>query len=505
MNRFFSFGFLLLFLFAPWTILAQDVLQKRAYDHDLWANTYHFNPYGSVGYVYFETPSSYEIHHYSFGDSTIWTGTYLAAEAFRYAVTGQAEAKENAIRTIGALDAHLKITQVPGYIARVAAPDVPPYNTAYTGHSRYVQGAGEWEGSFWINNTSRDQYTGWFFGMATAYDLIDDQAARELIRQDVKIVIDELRADGYWIIGENNLPTDAGPHALKTQRLTWHLIAAHILDDPDYWNLYIQLFEEYKGSLRLDNFSWLNKYMEYYGFNLAHENFFSLLRLERDPERRGFYMDLFYKSIRRHVHYTHNVFFDVIYLSQCERAGGCVDFDDHLADVQNQLFDFQDPPVRDVPKTIPAWPLDPLSVFLSDFVDQYNLRWLFDIDYQTLDPHPVLYRCPRSFMWQKSPYNITCPGGDGTEVYPGIDYIIPYWMGRYFSFIQPGNENEVFWPPDNVYPDDDDDDDSADDDTADDDLVDDDDSDDDDSVDDDQGPSADSGDSGDRDHNGCCG
>ena len=493
-------AFFLVLLSAPMAFCDVDVLLERAYEHHQWANTYNLNPYGSVGYVYFEDPGSFEINRYSFGDSTIWTGTYLAAEAFRYGVTGEEEAKENAIRTVHALDAHLRITQVPGFIARVAAPDEPPYNTGYTTHSRYVQGTGEWEGSFWINNTSRDQYTGWFFGMATAYDLIDDEPTRELIREDVKTVIDELRTDGYWIIGENGLPTDAGPHALETQRLTWHLIAAHVLDDPAYWELYAQLFEEYKDSLRLDNFSWFNKYMEYYGFNLAHENFFTLLRLERDPDRRAFYLDIFYRAIRKLVHYTHNVFFDVIYLSQCERAGACQDFDDHLADVKIQLFDFQDPPVREIPKTIPDWPLDPLSVILSDFVDQYNLRWLADFDYQTLDPRPVLYRCPRSFMWQKTPYNIDCPGGDGTEVYPGVDYMVAYWMGRYYSFIDPGNENEVYWPPDNTYPDDDDDDDSTDDDTSDDDDISDDDAQDDD---DDQGPLSDSDD--DDDDNGCCG
>ena len=37
-------------------------------------------------------------------------------------------------------------------------------------------------------------------------------------------------------------------------------------------------------------------------------------------------------------------------------------------------------------------------------------------------------------MWQKSPYNPTCPGGPGTEVYPGVDYLVAYWMGRHYGF-----------------------------------------------------------------------
>ena len=41
------------------------------------------------------------------------------------------------------------------------------------------------------------------------------------------------------------------------------------------------------------------------------------------------------------------------------------------------------------------------------------------------------------------------PGsGDGSEVYPGIDYMIAYWMMRYYGFIAPGNPGDVYWPPD---------------------------------------------------------
>jgi len=159
------------------------------------------------------------------------------------------------------------------------------------------------------------------------------------------------------------------------------------------------------------------------------------------------------------VHNTHNVFFDEIYLSQCERAGGCRDYEETFFDLRYQLPDFQDPPVREVPLEIPEIPLDPLSVFLSDLVDRLGIREIFDIEPQTLDPRPVRHRCPRSFMWQKSPYNITCPGGDGTEVYPGIDYMIAYWMGRYYNLIDPGNPNPIVWPPDEPAEQDDDDDD----------------------------------------------
>ncbi len=480
----------------PLAVASADELEDRALLHEQWFNEYHVSPYGGSGYAYFTAPDSDEVDHYSFGDSTIWTGTYLASESFRYAVTGDQDAKANAIRTVNALDSHLKITQVPGFIARFAGPDEAPWNTAYTEHDRYVPGTGEWAGSFWINNTSRDQYTGWFFGMVVAYDLIDDEETRALIREDVQEVIDELRADYYWILGENGLPTDAGPQVIGIMRVCWHLIAAHILDTPEYWAQYEQVFEDQKSGLGISSFSLMNKYYQYYGLNLSHETFFNLLRLERNPVRRKFYLDIFHTHIRHLVELTHNVFFDDIYLANCERAGECRYYDETLEDVQNQLFDFQDPPVREVPLEIPDWPLDPFTVTISALIDALNIRELIDIEPQTLDARPVKWRCPRSFMWQKTPYNIDCPGGDGTEVYPGIDYMIAYWMGRYYNFIEPGNPNEITWPPDEAVDDDDD---------ADDDVDDDDTASDDDTSDDDEQPSPDADDDEDDDDEKGCG
>jgi hypothetical protein len=506
---------LFLLLTALVATASADVLEDRADDHNAWANTYNIQPVGGIGYVYFTEPGSFDIDHYSLGDSTIWTGTYLASEAFRYAVTGDQDAKDNAIRTVHALDAHLKITGVPGFIARCAAPDVAPYNTAYTSHDRYVQGVGEWEGYFWINNTSRDQYSGWFFGMTLAYDLIDDEPTRELIRDDIAAVIANLTENNWWIIGENGSPTDAGPQVLSGFRLAWLAAAARILDTPELHEMYEDLYAADQTFFALSNFSWLNKYYQYYGFNLSHLNFFTLWRNETNPERRAFYLDAFHKMIWPHVKHTHNVFFDGIYLANCERAGECRDTAETMADVQVQLFDFQDPPVAEVPKEIPEWELDPFAVFMSDLIDQLGIRDLLDIRYQTADPRTVAYRCPRSFMWQKSPYNLDCPGGDGTEVYPGVDYMLSYWMGRYYDLIDPGNTNDVFWPADDpIGDDDDDDDDDNDDDDNDDDNDDDDtpvdDDDDDDDNDNDDDSIADDDDAvpaddDDDDDNGGCG
>src|SRR5258708_39669545 len=53
-------------------------------------------PYGAIINPVFAAPDSDQIVSYTrCGDSAIWTGHYLAAEAFRYKVTGSADALAN--------------------------------------------------------------------------------------------------------------------------------------------------------------------------------------------------------------------------------------------------------------------------------------------------------------------------------------------------------------------------------------------------------------------------
>jgi hypothetical protein len=40
------------------------------------------------------------------------------------------------------------------------------------------------------------------------------------------------------------------------------------------------------------------------------------------------------------------------------------------------------------------------------------------------------------FLWQRSP-QLLFGGGDGTVETAGIDYLLPYWMARYFGVVGP--------------------------------------------------------------------
>ena len=71
---------------------------------------------------------------------------------------------------------------------------------------------------------------------------------------------------------------------------------------------------------------------------------------------------------------------------------------------------------------------------------------------QAAAPYPLNERCPVDFIWQQSPYTTccfnNCPDSNVSPVcgqnqfqtnvvFPGADYLVAYWMGRYHGFLTP--------------------------------------------------------------------
>jgi len=53
---------------------------------------------------------------------------------------------------------------------------------------------------------------------------------------------------------------------------------------------------------------------------------------------------------------------------------------------------------------------------------------------EACQPVPVPIRPTTDFLWQRDPFQLA-GGGSGTIEGAGIDYILPYWMGRYYGVI----------------------------------------------------------------------
>ena len=87
----------------------------------------------------------------------LWTSLVVAAESFRYAVTGAADALDTALSLYGGMRLLNIITGVPGLMARTV---LAPNETHPGGPDWYNSTVPGYEGWVWQHNTSSDQQHG---------------------------------------------------------------------------------------------------------------------------------------------------------------------------------------------------------------------------------------------------------------------------------------------------------------------------------------------------------
>jgi hypothetical protein len=138
------------------------------------------------------------VAHYSgYRDAAIWTGSALAAEAWRLTTTRSPDAAARVDAMVRTLHRNFVVTGDPGYFARFVVPKASP---AATVSPPPTCGSVDWNCDRtalgakydWVGGTSRDQYTGLILGFAMAYLATTDEELKAIIRQDVVSVAVEL-------------------------------------------------------------------------------------------------------------------------------------------------------------------------------------------------------------------------------------------------------------------------------------------------------------------------
>ncbi len=162
----------------------------------------------------------------------------------------------------------------------------------------------------------------------------------------------------------------------------------------------------------------------YYGINISIEPLYSLLRLEENKEIKAQFLDILKDNIWEKTVKNHkNTFFAYIYTSQTKTEG------ETLKNATNQFLGFVNAPhVK-------------YGVDLLD--DPKYSEKSSSCENQTVDTTAVDVsdRCPADFIWQMPPFNLKC-SGDLKKVYPGIDYLIVYWMGRYYKYLKDDSDGK---------------------------------------------------------------
>ena len=354
-------------------------------------------PFGTILDPVFSSSFSQQIVGYSrCGDSALWTGAYLAAEAFRYNVTRAADALVNVKAALAGLQSLVNVTG-DNRLARCIVAANSPYAAGIASEeaSNTIHHAPPW---IWIDNTSRDQLVGAFFGLAAAFDLVDDATVKSGAGNLVTLLAGFV-AHHEW--SPNN--DIANTFLLRPEELQMLLqVARHV--NPDH-STGPPLFElSIDAAVSLDVMS--ND--SYFKFNLDYMSFYHLLRLDNSSHNRAAY-----QIVRNYTASHQNAFFDIV-----DRAlNGPNPARD--AETQSLLAQWLERPPRD------------------PYVDDSRLVPVCGA--AACRPIPISLRPTTDFLWQRNPFQLT-GGGYGTIEGAGIDYILPYWMARYYGVISGDSE-----------------------------------------------------------------
>ena len=343
------------------------------------------------------------------GDSAIWTGHYLAAEAFRYRATRSPEAFENVWRALRGIRSLLDITGTD-LLARCLIPTTSPYAANIQreegGHGIYYNKLGGVD-YFWIGNTSRDQYSGVMFGLSAAYDLVEDQSVRDFIRADVTRILNYLLLHGWNVImPDGSIST--------TFRIRWDqqlsfLQVGRRINPQKFESTYFSYRSAYASLVSVPTaYDNVDDHNHYFKFNLNYINLYDLIRLEEDTsEYRQIYMRA-YDGLRRRTQQHGNAHFNMV---------------DRTLKGANSARD------AETATLLQLWLKRPRRDYRIDLRSKYPACRQED---RACDPIPVDERVNTDFLWQRSPF-LLYGGGLGTVETAAIDYILPYWMARSFG------------------------------------------------------------------------
>ena len=414
----------------------------------------------------------------------LYTAMYGAAHAFRYAVTGDAEAKALADRSLKACKWLVDITHEPGFPARVIIPidwheDVNAhYDSLYNARRRerdpfwklilprFVKSK---DGKYlWKCDTSSDELAGHYFFYAIYYDLVaKTPEEKQMVRQVVADITDHLIRNGFFLRDHDGKATRWGnfsPEFLNSiwgwdQRglnsmmmLSFLKVAEHVTGDHKYAETAHMLMDKHQYHINAmlskaffppdDVVPWDN--------NLCLMSFYGLMKYEKDPELLMMYRESL-EFAWLHISKQNNALWNIIYAALADHFNEVVQsgvyetgkvfpeagpYATHTA----QEFSGSDYYYERTIETLRILPLDLIGYEIDN---THRLDIVFDPT-PGADPthgwHVNGFALPideRGHVRQdRDAYALKANEGGGYTEHEGTFYLLPYYMARYHGLIE---------------------------------------------------------------------
>lgn len=432
-----------------------------------------------------------DVHRWHSGENDgLWNALYMASQAYRYAVTGAPEALANLRLTMEGERDRMAITGVPGLFTRQLIPPgvqglaCPTEDAKYTvdvekDDNRWVKikddgcawvvdggvwkatkhcGLKQYAGYCWLDNVSQDEYAGHMFALGLIWQLVDDAQLKRDAAELLEQVGQHLMKNNLTFVDWDGRVTEHGrlyamalivpPGFGAAVAMDYVLMAAEASGRQDLRGFYDNCLLQKGGPRKC--LPWpLEKprpYTEYLadpglllafpgkdgcmsnfnGHSMMMSGVFSLIGFERDPQTRRLVQEVFERSIMRAANpkaglKQRNSWYNFMWAAH-KRLGPGSDGPDLEAVEQGICMLKQFPAQKSMPAHSPA------QLYRHGCVGRLK-------NSLAAEAIPVAHRCPTTFTWWNQAFKReVCVRQDWVIPAP-TDYLLAYWMGRYYGFI----------------------------------------------------------------------
>jgi len=369
--------------------------------------------------------------HNQWQEDADWlTGLYVGAESFRYAITGDDEAKRYAQASWLALHKLSNISGTPGVVAR-------HYRKEFEGD--LGSGRKRWHrnknGIYWIGDISRDQLSGHIFGLSTYYDHVASPEERKIIESDVQAITDLIIDNNMMAVDWDGEPCIHGNFWVSPLfALSFLKSAYHITRKERYQRKYLELIDPhyFLGHALKDARVSGNPFFQHYQ---QDSPLYHIIQYETNPQ------------ILHHIMRC----IELLYDDTCKHGNVYLMFDYAICHPESEagrkgIAELLEYDVSHL--NVEKWDKDAREYLKQHDIPtkaKRSLKYILEPDANLPDGKgsyiPIKYRPPKEFGWnyysgEEAHRPPGRAGHHGINVqYSGVDYLLVYWMGRYHELI----------------------------------------------------------------------
>ncbi len=380
----------------------------------------------------------------------LFTGVYCASQCFRYAVTGDEKAKENARKSVNAMIKLTEITGRPGFTARA---------TRYSYEENFGTGnREEWHicednpDCEWLGETSSDEMSGHYFAYGIYFDLVADDEEKKKIAEVVKKITDHIIENNFHLTDVDGVPTtwanwepellnnddrwfyERGTNSLEI--LSFLKTTYHVTGEEKYNEVFDMLIEKHHYAMNCIQYKVEDGHVAHIDDQLDFLNIYPLLTYtENEAQKEFFKMGLThhwqYERVERSPLF--NIVYGALTNNNCDIENAAKSLSEMNLDlVRWPVYNsYRKDLVWDDEQEefgIPAQLKHPVEYYSRVFVNYDGNQFVCDsgaeefveINTKTINR------------------TATLPGAFGANAMkatmPGV-YLLPYWMGRYHKLL----------------------------------------------------------------------